>query len=110
MFRYSDIYFLSKVSYANYTWFRGAVGAPLALELKSYTEKIRLVSRTPQQVNADELFTANLTSAKAVMDAVKGSEVAYLTAGKKYDINVWQRDWPIIRSHEGIRITCIAAM
>jgi nucleoside-diphosphate-sugar epimerase len=75
----------------------GAVATELAKELKKYTDKVRLVSRNPKIVNAnDEIFTANLLDKKSVNDAIAGSDVVYLTAGLKYNIKVWQRDWPVI--------------
>lgn len=75
----------------------GAIGTPLAKELKAYTDKIRLVARKPVQVNGDdELFPANLTLAADVDRAVAGSEVVYLTVGLEYNIKVWRRDWPVI--------------
>ncbi|WPQ65838.1 NAD-dependent epimerase/dehydratase family protein [Chitinophaga sancti] len=75
----------------------GAIGTPLARELKAYTDKIRLVARKPVQVNGDdELITADLTNAADVDRAVAGSEVVYLTVGLEYNIKVWRRDWPII--------------
>jgi uncharacterized protein YbjT (DUF2867 family) len=59
----------------------GIIGKEVAKELyKSYTKDIRLVSRNPKQVNpSDQLFKADLLNAGQVMDAVKGSEVVYLT-------------------------------
>lgn len=78
----------------------GAIGTPLAKELKQYTDRIRLVARKPVQVNGDdELFAADLTNADDVLRAVAGSEVAYLTVGLPYNIKVWQRDWPIVMSN-----------
>lgn len=75
----------------------GAIGTPLAKELKAYTQQIRLVARNPKQVNGDdELFPADLTSAAQVDKAVAGSEVVYLTVGLEYNIKVWRRDWPLI--------------
>ncbi|MFT3750278.1 MAG: NAD-dependent epimerase/dehydratase family protein [Agriterribacter sp.] len=75
----------------------GDIGNLLAKELKQYTQKIRLVARNPQQVNGDdELYTANLFNADEVNAAVKGSEAVYLTAGLKYNLNVWQKQWPVI--------------
>lgn len=75
----------------------GAIGTPLARELKAYTDKIRLVARKPVQVNGDdELITADLTNTADVDRAVAGSEVVYLTVGLEYNIKVWRRDWPII--------------
>ncbi|MFV0606824.1 MAG: NAD-dependent epimerase/dehydratase family protein [Niabella sp.] len=75
----------------------GDIGRFLAVELTNYTNKIRLVARTPQRVNdSDELFPADLTNKDAVFKAVEGSEVVYLTVGFKYDINVWQKNWPVV--------------
>jgi nucleoside-diphosphate-sugar epimerase len=78
----------------------GAIGVPLAKELKVYTKQVRLVARNPQQVNGDdELFKADLTKADDVDRAVAGSDIVYLTAGLKYDIKVWKRDWPVVMSN-----------
>lgn len=75
----------------------GDIGKPLAKELKQYTSKVRLVSRHPQQINGDdELVAADLLSAEQVDKAVAGASVAYLVAGLKYDLHVWQRDWPVV--------------
>ena len=73
----------------------GIIASHLASTLPGYTDKIRLVSRNPKPVTGkEELVTADLTSAGQVMNAVKGSEVVYLTAGLQYDIKVWQEQWP----------------
>jgi nucleoside-diphosphate-sugar epimerase len=73
----------------------GVIGNELSKILPQYTDKVRQVSRHPKQVNAtDELFPADLLDAKAVSDVVKGSEVAYLVAGLKYDAGVWADQWP----------------
>lgn len=75
----------------------GIIGRLLANELVKYTGKIRLVSRNPKKVNpADELFKADLLNRQQVFDAVKGSDVVFLTAGLKYDAKVWQAEWPVI--------------
>jgi nucleoside-diphosphate-sugar epimerase len=75
----------------------GAIGIPLAKELKKYTDRIRLVSRNPKKVNEqDELFKANLTDKQKVDEAVKGSDIVYLTAGLEYKIKIWRKDWPAI--------------
>ncbi|MGN6532352.1 MAG: NAD-dependent epimerase/dehydratase family protein [Ginsengibacter sp.] len=75
----------------------GAIANELAKELKPYTDKIRLVSRNPKKVNADdEIFPANLLDKKLINEAVAGSDVVYLTAGLEYNIKVWRRDWPVI--------------
>jgi nucleoside-diphosphate-sugar epimerase len=75
----------------------GVIGKELAKTLPEYTDKIRLVSRNPKKVNdGDELFKANLLNTGEVLKAVEGSEIVYLTAGIRYDINIWRRDWPVI--------------
>ncbi len=78
----------------------GAIGVELAQCLAQYTGRIRLVSRNPRKVNPDdELLSADLTDAQQTLKAVEGSQVAYLTAGLKYDINVWRSQWPAIMTN-----------
>ena len=73
----------------------GAIGRELSRHLPAYTDRIRQVSRTPRQVHpTDDLVSADLLDAKATVDAVAGSSVAYLVAGLKYDHRVWQEEWP----------------
>ncbi len=75
----------------------GIIGRELAKELVKYTTAIRLVSRNPKKINeTDELVKADLKIYKEVLNAVKGSEVVYLTAGLKYDFRIWQKEWPLI--------------
>jgi nucleoside-diphosphate-sugar epimerase len=85
----------------------GDIATLLAKELKQFTDKIRLVARNPKQINGDdELFPADLLNADAVMKAVNGSEIAYLTVGLKYDIRIWQQQWPTIM--QNVINACIA--
>lgn len=78
----------------------GAIGIPLAKELKKYTDKIRLVARHPEKINeTDELFAADLTKKEDVEKAIAGSEIVYLTVGLKYNIKVWESEWPMIMMH-----------
>lgn len=73
----------------------GAIGIPLAKELKNYTNKIRLVSRNPKKINeTDELFPMNFYDFKQIEKAVAGSEVVYVTVGFEYRLKVWQEIWP----------------
>lgn len=73
----------------------GAIGIELAKALKEYTDEIRLVSRRPQKVNdTDHLFPADLLNRKELENAVKGSEVVYLTVGFPYNYKDWQKKWP----------------
>jgi len=73
----------------------GAIGIPLAKELKKYTNQVRLVSRNPKKVNAtDQLFPVDLSDINQIDKAISGSDVVYLTIGFAYNINVWQKTWP----------------
>ncbi len=76
----------------------GIIANELANELYlNYTKKIRLVSRNPKKVNdTDELFSADLLNADQTSNAVKGSEVVYMTAGLPYNSKIWQAQWPIV--------------
>lgn len=77
-------------------------GGPIADELvhelyRHYTKDLRLVSRNPVAVHdTDELFAADLTDARATVDAVAGSEVAFLTVGLPLDSALWERWFPVI--------------
>jgi nucleoside-diphosphate-sugar epimerase len=73
----------------------GTIGSVLAKELKSYSDKIRLVSRNPKRVNeSDELLQADLSNPAMVDKAVEGSDVVYLVVGFDYNLEVWQEKWP----------------
>ena len=73
----------------------GAIGLPLAKELKKYSDKIRLVSRSPFKVNeTDELFPLDAINPTNLNDAIKGSEIVYVTIGFEYKLKVWQDSWP----------------
>jgi len=75
----------------------GVIGKELTKSLTEHTNKIRLVSRNPKNVNKnDELFTADLTDAGQTIEAVEGSEVVYLTVGLQYDIKIWRTIWPVV--------------
>lgn len=73
----------------------GAIGTPLAKELKAYTENIRIAGRNPKKINpTDEPFTVDLTDRAKTREAVMNSEVVYLVAGLKYTTKVWREQWP----------------
>lgn len=76
----------------------GQIASELAKELKrNYTSNIRLVSRNPKKVNeTDLLFPANLLDAEQTDEAVRGSEIAYLTVGLPMDTKIWAVQFPII--------------
>ncbi len=73
----------------------GAIGLPLAKELKKYTDEIRLVSRNPKKVNnTDELYPLDVNNLGGVSEAIKGSSIVYITIGFEYNLNVWKEKWP----------------
>src|SRR6188768_512957 len=73
----------------------GAIGTPLAKELKKYTNNIRLVSRNPKKVNeTDELFPVDVTDLTQIDKAIAGSEIVYVVIGFEYKLSVWQKMWP----------------
>lgn len=76
----------------------GQIATELAKDLKrNYTSDIRLVSRHPKKVNdTDSLFPADLMDAKKTNEAVKGSEIAYLTVGLPMDTKIWAVEFPTI--------------
>lgn len=76
----------------------GIIANELAKELYlKYTKDIRLVSRNPEKINdTDELFSANLLDAVQTANAVKGSEIVYLTVGLPYKSEIWHEQWPIV--------------
>ena len=73
----------------------GAIGIPLAKELKNFTNEIRLLSRNPKKVNeSDELFPFDANDLSQIERAIAGSEVVYVTIGFEYKIKIWQNMWP----------------
>jgi nucleoside-diphosphate-sugar epimerase len=76
----------------------GQIAVELARELKRvYTSDIRLVSRNPKKVNAtDLLVSADLLDAGKTLEAVKGSEIVYFTAGLPPDTKVWATLFPVM--------------
>lgn len=73
----------------------GAIGIPLAKELKEYTDQIRLVSRNPKKINeTDQLYQIDLNDISQVDKAIAGSEVVYVVIGFEYKLSVWQKIWP----------------
>lgn len=76
----------------------GQIAREVSKELfKNYTQKIRQVSRNPEKVNtSDEIFSANLLNPQQTNDAVKGSEIVYLTVGLPLNTKIWQEQFPII--------------
>jgi nucleoside-diphosphate-sugar epimerase len=73
----------------------GDAGTQLAKQLIIYTKDIRLVSRNPKKVNeSDKLVKADLSNPNLLNEAVKGSEIVYVTIGFEYKTRVWKEKWP----------------
>lgn len=73
----------------------GAIGTPLARELRKHTDRVRLVSRNPRAVNpTDELFPLDAQDFSGIDRAVSGSAVVYVTIGFEYKLAVWRNLWP----------------
>lgn len=79
----------------------GQIAEELAKELhRNYTTDIRLVSRNPKKINdTDQLFSANLIDSTATENAVKGSEIAYLTVGLPMNSQLWEEQFPSMMSN-----------
>jgi len=73
----------------------GGAGTEITRELSNYTKGIRVVSRNPKRVNdTDQLMKADLTDPQQLDEAVKGSEIVYVTIAFPYNIKVWREQWP----------------
>lgn len=90
----------------------GPVGKSLAAALANLNKPVRLVSRQPLVANnGQSWFKADLTIQQEVIDALEGSEVAYLTIGIPYSTKIWREYWPLVMKnvttaclHHGVRL------
>jgi len=76
----------------------GQIGQELAKELfRNYNQRIRVVSRRPQKINAtDEVLAADLMDPQACSAAIAGSEIVYFTVGLPMDSQLWRRSFPVM--------------
>ncbi len=80
----------------------GAIARPLAKALSTYTDSVRLCSRSIHEIPSSNTTTTyehlktDLLDRTSTFRAIEGAEVAYLTAGLTYSTKVWKRDWPIL--------------
>ena len=72
----------------------GAIATPLASELLSQGESVRLVSRSGHALPGAEPVRADLTRGAEVLGAVEQSSVVYLIDGLPYSTAVWREEWP----------------
>lgn len=90
----------------------GPVGKSLATALANLNKPVQLVSRQPLLTNnGQSWFKADLTIQQEVIDALEGSEVAYLTIGLPYSTKTWREYWPLVMKnvttaclHHGTRL------
>ncbi len=74
----------------------GGAGTEITKELSKYTKEIRVVNRNPKKVNdTDQLVKADLTDPAQLDEAVKGSEIVYVTIAFPYNIKAWRELWPM---------------
>lgn len=76
----------------------GQIANELARELRrTHTTALRLVSRHPRKVHADDtLVAANLLDAAQTAAAVQGSDIVYFTAGLPPDTALWRAQFPVM--------------
>ncbi len=75
----------------------GVTANNLTIELLKRGENVRLVSRSAKPFQGiTDLVAADLLNAQAVSDAIKGSDIVYLTAGLTYKTKIWQAEWPVL--------------
>lgn len=76
----------------------GIIATELAKELyRQFTKDIKLVSRHPKKVqSSDVLFEADLLDANQTSEAVKGSDIVYLTVGLPNNRKTANARWPVI--------------
>jgi nucleoside-diphosphate-sugar epimerase len=92
----------SKNSMTNLTTILGAggpIGNELATILAANNTPFRLVGRNPKPVAGAETIAADLTNLDQTIRAVAGSSVVHLLVGLKYDLGVWQEQWPRIMAN-----------
>ncbi|MFW6276584.1 MAG: NAD-dependent epimerase/dehydratase family protein [Bacteroidota bacterium] len=78
----------------------GPIGRQLSKELKKYTDSVRLVSRKAKKTLPECIaFQADLAKKNDAIEAAKGCEIVYLTAGLEYKTKVWKELWPLIMSN-----------
>jgi nucleoside-diphosphate-sugar epimerase len=90
----------------------GPVGKSLATALANLNKQVRLVSRQPLVTNNGQYWLkADLSVEQDVIDALEGTEVAYLTIGLPYSTKIWREYWPIVMKnvttaclHHGVRL------
>ena len=74
----------------------GAIANELSKVLSQNNVPYTLVSRKPKITGGALYKTADLSNAAQADEAIKGSSVVVLCPGLKYDIRLWNEQWPAI--------------
>lgn len=75
----------------------GGISEALTRALPRYAGLIRLVARSPRKVtNHEQVLPMNLLDPEFIPDAIRGSDVVYLTVGIRYRSMQWKKRWPLI--------------
>jgi len=73
----------------------GTIGKEVAKQLHKMDIQVRIASRTPKKVNAnDQIFEMDVFNEQSVSEAIKGSSVVYLILGLPYKDQVWLDGFP----------------
>ena len=74
----------------------GAIANEFSKVLSQNNIPYTLVSRNPKPLQGVVTKSADLTNATQTDEAIKGSSVVVLCPGLKYDIRIWNNQWPAI--------------
>ncbi|MEP6926834.1 MAG: NAD-dependent epimerase/dehydratase family protein [Ginsengibacter sp.] len=77
----------------------GAIANEFSKVLSQNNVPYTLVSRNPKPVNGAFTKSADLTNATQTAEAIKGSSIVVLCPGLKYDIRIWNEQWPLIMNN-----------
>ncbi len=77
----------------------GAIANEFSKVLFQNKTPFTLVSRKPHSVYGGLTLAADLTSKKQTDEVLRGASVVLLCPGLKYDIDIWNKHWPLIMSN-----------
>jgi nucleoside-diphosphate-sugar epimerase len=77
----------------------GPISNELVKILSARGSPIRLVSRNASPTPGAEVLSADISDQDQASRAVAGSSVVHLLVGLKYDIKIWQEQWPRIMAN-----------
>jgi len=74
----------------------GVAGRETVRALRDLGESVASVARRPAHTTGVTSIVADLLVPDDVLRALRGADVAYLTAGLPYSSRVWAQQWPVI--------------